>query len=174
MNVNELSERLQSKLRLLKTKNHRHAEYRLAIPSGEVVLTTLLRVKRVSGELGKKSRRDVAVALGLNDDELRHMVECSIGRDCTLLAICNSLLQFVHRQYVEQGAVFMPGIKPMIHSVERLLGEISSRHGFELSDHEIQLMNRCTQELRPLSQDSHVGPMVVRLLGLMCAGCAFE
>lgn len=170
MKINELNRCLQGKLQMEQREGSRHWDYQLRCAGRILGLPTLLRVSHGSGDLTRTNLSGVAKALGLNEHALREMEGCRISRACMLLCLATNLLAFVHRQKQEQGEIFRPGALAMVQSVEVILKEPEFRVSIEWRPSERRALTRALGILKPMSSDSDLGAIVLKLVDRMNRG----
>jgi hypothetical protein len=145
----ELHRYCSTKLKLKKTEKHRHTNYEIR-PNNKMVLPTLIRISRGSGDAARNNISGIANALGLTYVELQNSVACNIRMECVYLCMCLFLLKYINNSLLIDPLVNMDGAKAMIKSIEFILNEISNVNNKKITENEKKTFERIKKELKSL------------------------
>lgn len=139
----------------------RHTGYLVRIDGRALGLPTLLRVSHGGGDAAFNNLKGVAQALGLSVRELLTAEKCKLSRECVLIMLCVSLLDFSfqRRAMLRDKQEGTDGIRAMVESVMLILKELENPIKKPWTGEELKVFTRISTclkrwELDPLIADA--------------------
>lgn len=164
--ISELNKFCKTKLQLKKVENSNHTGYELR-PKEKVVLPTLIRISRGSGEASSNNIRGIAKALGLTEKELKSSVQCDISKEIIYLSLSVHLLKFVFNQLLIRKNANSKGASAMISSANMILDSLFIKSPNKINKKERQLIMRLIKDLNSICQNKQLSKISNTILDIL-------